>query len=140
MANEQYAFLSKSNLPTVDTWQSALDDSPFDLKLDPTMQIGGDVGFTPYTLCGAELGVETYYDDSPDFMSQFQQIAPGKDYCISFRWGGSEIECAIAMILCYALAKDFDAVISYEGDAPYSSLDTLRDDAQGTLEDSGILG
>jgi hypothetical protein len=138
MANEQYAFIEKAKLPDLTTWQAAIDDAGFDLQLDPELKIGSDVGFASCTLHGADAGVEIYFEDSEEFLSQFADIAPNKDYCISFRWGGSEIECACAMILSYALAKRCDAIISYEGDTPYDSLDALLADTNGMLKDAGI--
>ncbi len=137
MANEQYAFLTKDNLPTRTTWQAAIDNSPFDLQLDPKMNVGIDSGFSPCTICGAELGIEIDYDDSAEFIAQFSEIAPGKDCCVSFRWGGNEIECAIALILSYSLAKEFAAVVSYEGEPP-SSVESLLADAHSILEELGM--
>lgn len=139
MANEQYAFLNKDRLPTRETWQSAIDSTSFSLQLDPEMNVGDDIGFLSCVLYGAELGVEIEYTEDEEFIEQFADIAPGKNYCIAFRWGGSEIECAIAMILSYALAKDFDAVVSYEGEPP-SGLEQLHSETQEILDDSGILG
>jgi hypothetical protein len=40
------------------------------------------------------------------------------------------------MIACYALAKKFGAVISYEGNEPDNSLDILLTDTQGVVKEA----
>jgi hypothetical protein len=62
--------------------------------------------------------VEIYYEGDPAFLSDFASLPQGRDYCISFRWGGATDECACASIASYILAKHFDAVVSDEGAAP----------------------
>ena len=39
------------------------------------------------------------------------------------------------MILSYSLASRFDAVVSYEGGAPYGELDALRKDTEAILKE-----
>jgi hypothetical protein len=47
-----------------------------------------------------------------------QGIAGENDYGMSLVWGDGMEDRACAMIVCCALAKDFGAVVSYEGEPP----------------------
>ena len=136
MANEQYAFLKSSSVPTRDHWQQAIDRAGLDLKLDPKFEPRTNVGFVPCKLNGAESGVEMYFDDSAEFIEDFAAIAGDRDCCISFRWGGNMRECACAMIASLALATDFGAVVSYEGEPPYQNLADFRRDTEAILKDA----
>jgi hypothetical protein len=136
MANEQFAFLKSSRVPTRDQWQQAIDRAGFDLKLDPLFEPRTNVGFVPCKLNGAEAGVEMYFDDSTEFMDAFGSLAGERDCCISFRWGGSMQECACAMVASFALASEFDAVVSYEGEPPYENLAAFRRDTEAILKDT----
>lgn len=75
MANEQFAFLKSSGVPTRNEWQQAIDRAGFDLTLDTGFEPRGNVGFVPCTLNGAASGVEMYFDDSADFMREFAAVA-----------------------------------------------------------------
>jgi hypothetical protein len=135
VASEQYAFLNKVDVPTRDQWQAAIEACGFDFQLNPELKPLEDSGFLPCTLSGAGAGFEIYYDGSLELLEDFADIGQGRDFCISFRWGGSMTECASAMIASYALAKSFGAVVSYEGDAPYS-LDALLSDTLACVDDA----
>lgn len=134
MANEQFAFLKSSDVPTRDQWQQAIDRAGFDLKLDPELQPRTNVGFVPCKPKGSESGVEMYFEDSSEFMESFGDIAGDLDCCISFRWGGSMEECACAMVASYALAEAFGAVVSYEGEPPPDNLQEFRQETEAVLE------
>ena len=141
MANEQYAFLKSSCVPTRDQWQQAIDCVGFDLKLDLKFEPRTNVGFVPCKLNGAESGVEMYFDDSTEFMGTFRAIAAERDCCISFRWASSIEEAACAMIASFALASEYDAVVSFEGESPYEKLADFRRDTDAMLKfaANGIL-
>ena len=134
MANAQHCLIERSKVPSRNQWQKAINDHGIDFKLDPDLKAFEAFGLMPCTLMGREAGVEICYDDSPETLAHFRNLAPGKDYCISFRWGGSMIEYASAMIASYALAKHFDAVVSYEGNEPYPSLDALLEETNSAIK------
>jgi hypothetical protein len=136
MANEQFAFVKSSSVPTRDQWQQAIDRAGFDLLLNPDLEPRENVGFVPCKLNGRESGVEMYFDDSTEFMEAFKTFAGDRDCCISFRWGGSLQECACAMIASFALAVEFNAVVSYEGEPPYKNLADFRRDTEAMLQDA----
>ena len=80
-----------------------------------------------------ETGVEMYFDDSKELIDSFRDIAEDRDCCISFRWGGSMQECACAMVASYALADSFDAIVSYEGEAPPESIQAFRKETESVI-------
>ena len=133
MANEQYAFLRSSNVPTRDGLQQAIDRAGFDLTLDAGYQPRTNVGFVPCTLNGRKTGVEMYFDDSKELMDSFSELSGDRDCCISFRWGGDMWECACAMIVSYALADSFEAVVSYEGEPPPESIEAFRKETESVV-------
>ncbi|HUE72171.1 MAG TPA: hypothetical protein VMP01_14905 [Pirellulaceae bacterium] len=137
MANEQFAFIERGKVPSRTQWQKAIDEAGFDLQLDEGLEPFGHSGFLPCKLFGADSGVETYYDAAMDVISdpnQLQELAGGRDFCISFRWGGDFRDAACAMILSYSLARSFSAVISYEGEAPYATLEALQKDTEDIIK------
>jgi hypothetical protein len=134
MANELFAFINKTKVPSREAWQAAIDKCGFDLQLDPEMKPMEDSAFSPCTLMGSASGVEIYYEGDPDFLKDFSSINQGRDYCISFRWGGAMDECACASIASYTLAKHFGAIVSYEGEDP-SSLEDLLLGAQQAIDE-----
>ena len=134
MANEQYAFLSKDRVPSRAAWQAVIYESGFDFQLDPELKPFEDSGFLPCRFMGREGGFEIYYFPAADVADDFGDIAQGRDFCILFRWGGSMVECASVMIASYALAKGFDAVVSYEGEEPAESLEAFLKETQECIE------
>ena len=74
-----------------------------------------------------------YFDDSKELLDSFREIAADRDCCISFRWGGSMQECACAMVVSYALAESFEAIVSYEGEPPPESIQTFRKETEGAI-------
>jgi len=136
MANEQYAFLMRAEVPSRQQWQDAIDECGFDFKIDPTLEPFEHCGFLPCELMGTEAGVEVYYEVSSELREVFGEVARDKDCCISFRWGGSAVECASAMIASYALAKKFGAVVCYEGEDPYEDLGTFLRDTREIIEEA----
>lgn len=133
MANEQYAFLKTSNVPTRDGLQQAIGRAGFDLKLDADYHPRTNVGFVPCALNGKDTGVEMYFDDSKELLDSFRKIAGDRECCISFRWGGDIWECACALVVSYALAASFDAIVSYEGEAPPESLEAFRKETEHAI-------
>lgn len=133
MSDELFAFIDKAKVPSRGAWQAAITESGFDLQLDPDMKPMEDSAYSPCMLLGSPSGVEIYYEGDAAFLSDFASLHQGRDYCISFRWGGAMDECACASIASYILAKHFDAVVSSEGAAPVG-LEELLLGAQQALD------
>jgi hypothetical protein len=118
MSNTQYALLMKNKVPNRDALQASIDSLSFDLKLDPSFTPFTDSGFSPCVLNGADdVGFEIFYQEVRE-LEGLEQIAGQNDFCISMMWHSSMKDCATAMIVSCALAKDFGAVITYEGEPP----------------------
>jgi hypothetical protein len=139
MANEQYAFIQKGKVPSRVQWQEAVDTAGFDLQIYPELQVFEHSGFMPCKVLGKDSGVEMYYSSANEIFGDpaaTEALAGNRDYCISFRWGGSFREAACAMILSYALASSFGAVVSYEGEEPQQDLTALRKETDDILKEA----
>ncbi|QDT01174.1 hypothetical protein [Adhaeretor mobilis] len=134
--NSQYALLAKDRVPSRDEWQKSIDNCGFDFQIDPELKPFEDSGYLPCKLSGKDAGFEIYYDTSPETLAQFSSIAPSASCSIEFGWGGEMIECASAMIASYSLAKDFGAIVSYEGEKPYQDLEPFLNDTNAIIEDA----
>lgn len=135
MANEQFAFLAKSDVPDRTSWQAAIEDCGFDLILDPNLRPFEDAGFLPCKFRGRDSGFEIYYQDASE-LDALRDIAGTHDYCVSFRWGGDMTECACVMIASYVLAKRFSATVSYEGEPPAESLDQFLAETNAVIQEA----
>lgn len=136
MANEQFAFLSREHVPSREAWQAAIDEAGFDFQLDPELRPFEDSGFSPCKLEGRDSGFEISYDGSRELLDSFPELVGDQDYCISFRWGGDMSECACVMIASYALAKNFGATVSYEGEPPPETLEAFLSETRDVVRDA----
>ncbi|MDD2893767.1 MAG: hypothetical protein PHF20_07520 [Halothiobacillaceae bacterium] len=122
MSNTQFAFINRAQVPDRSALQASIDALGFDLKLHPDFMPFEDSGFLPFILHGEEgPGFEIEYQDAAEVIDGDEElgaIAGGRDHCISMVWRSSMKDLACVMIVSCALAKDFDAVVSYEGDEP----------------------
>ena len=138
MSNTQAAFLERSRVPTRDQLQAAINALGFDLSLDPEFTPFEDEGFSPCVLLGSEeAGFEIFYDDANALTGgdeELESIAAGRGYSISMVWRGSKKDLACVMIVSCALAKEFDAIISYEGEKP-EDLSVLLESTRKILSD-----
>lgn len=125
MSNTQYAFLPRSGVPTRRALQASIDALGFPLKLYPKLDFLKDSGFSPCVLDGEKgAGFEVGFGTSAEVLSddvnlpKFRKAVGSRDACISMTWHSGMEDCAAALIVGCALAKDFDAVVTYEGNAP----------------------
>lgn len=141
MSNTQFAFIDKESVPNRDQLQKAINDLGFDLKLDPEFTPFDDEGFSPCVLNGeSDVGFEIYYEPSEDILEdddEFKTIANGKNFCISMCWGGSLKDCACVMIVSSALAKDFGAIVSYQGEDP-EPLEKMISDSHDIIKEAEL--
>lgn len=123
MSQTQFAFIKKENIPSRTVLQASIDQLGFDLKLDPEFTLFEDEGFFPCILNGdSDVGFEIFYESVEDLIGgdedeELKLLIGESDYAISLCWGGSFQDCACVLLVSIALAKNFDATISYEGDA-----------------------
>lgn len=139
MSNTQYAFLDRSCVPDRSALQSSIEALGFDLQLHPDFTPFTDSGFSPCLLEGREgPGFEICYQSTAEATEGdegFSALAGDRDFCISMVWRGSMKDLACVMIVSCALAKDFGAVVSYEGEDP-SSFDEMLEAAKEIVRDS----
>lgn len=139
MSNTQMAFVERSRVPSRDQLQASIDALGFDMSLDPDFTPFEDEGFSPCVLAGEEeIGFEIFYEDADEVTDgdeDLEEIAAGRDCCISLVWRGSMKDLACVMIVSCALAKDFGAVISFEGDPP-EPLDAMLDSTRKIVADA----
>ena len=122
MSNTQIAFLDRSKVPNREALQASIHALGFNLELHPEFTPFDDSGFSSCILDGTpDVGFEVFYSTTSEVAEanpQLTSIAGGRDYSISMVWRGSMKDCASAMVVSCALAKDFGAIISYEGEPP----------------------
>ena len=122
MSNTQFAFLKQSQLPSREALQTSIDSLGFDLQLDPELNLIEDSGFSPCVLHGTpNVGFELFTQPASEVTDgdeEFESLAGDNDLCIAMVWRSSMKDLACVMIVSCALAKDFGAVISYEGEPP----------------------
>ena len=124
MSNTQFVFLDSRAIPNRAALQESIDALGCDLQLAPALELARDTGFSACVFNGLPVGFELTPSstrdaahDDPDFVA----MAAGRDFCIGLSWGGSMRDYVAAMIVSCALARDFDAVVSFEGDEPTST-------------------
>lgn len=119
MSNIQYAFIDRTKIPDRTALQASIAVLGFDLKLHPEYTPFKDSGFLPFTLEGEEgPGFDIEYEDAANLVAHdnaLRAVAANNNYCITMAWHGSARDLACAMIVSYVLAKDFGAVVSFEG-------------------------
>ena len=123
MSQTQFAFMKKENVPDREKLQASIDALGFDLKLDPEFTPFDDEGFSPCTLRGEnDVGFEVFYETTAALIEEdeddeeFKELVGDNDYAIGMCWAGSFKDCTCVLMVSIALAKDFQATISYEGD------------------------
>jgi len=141
VSQTQFAFLKKENVPSRDQLQSSIDALGFDLKLDPKFTPFKDEGFSPCILRGEDnVGFEIFYERTSDLIEEdeddgeFKELIGNNDYSISLCWGGSFKDCTCVLMVSIALAKDFGATISYEGDGK-ETIEGMQGGIQECLEE-----
>src|SRR2546422_10133044 len=96
MALEMYAFLSTRDLPTVETWQAAIDNLGYSVRLDPELDLKSSTGFSSCTLAdkpsGFELAIESGAEVSRVY-TKIEKIVRGYAWAVCFWWGGDLKEC-----------------------------------------------
>jgi len=139
MSNTQIAFLNRDSVPNREELQASIDRFGFNLTLHPEFTPFIDSGFSPCILDGTpNVGFEVSYaptSETVDGDPNLKAIAAGRDFSISMKWGGSMKDCACATIVSCALAKDFGAIVTYEGEPP-DTLEALLDETRTILADA----
>lgn len=122
MSNIQYAYMDRARVPDRATLQAAIDGLGFDLRVPPGYAPFESRGFLPFVLQGEDgPGFEIGFETTRDLMADdpgVEDLAAGRDACISMAWHGSMHDLACVLMVSCALMKACDAVVSYEGEPP----------------------
>jgi hypothetical protein len=109
-------------------------------ELDATLDPLNDKGFSPSKVKGVDSGFEIYSEPAGDILANYPDLAKsvtGRDWCISFRWGGDIRECACVSAASAALVKGYDALAYYPNDDMMCDLNQLLDDLKACLAEAG---
>jgi hypothetical protein len=139
MSNTQIAFLNRANVPNREALQASIERLGFNLQLDPEFSPFDDSGFSPCTLDGTpDVGFEVHYAPASEVIdgdSDRAAIAGDRDFSMSMVWGGSMKDCACVMIVSCALATDFGAIVTYEGEPP-ESIEAMLENTRSIIADA----
>jgi hypothetical protein len=135
MSMEVHVF-SNERLPSIASWQKAIDADGFDLKLDPEVQFESASGFLPALLYGKQSGFECYHDPFDGLKETYHDLpyfksCPDWKYVLSFRWGSIAHEGVSIFMAAIAYAKATGGVI-YE---PQEGRTATVDEARTWLQD-----
>src|SRR5437899_1219752 len=129
MALEMYAFLSTRDLPTVETWQAAIDNLGYSVRLDPELDLKSSTGFSSCTLAdkpsGFELAIESVAEVSRVY-PKIEKIVRGYAWAVCFCWGGDLKECACVTAAIAGLVACSGAKAYYPADELWYGLDELK--------------
>jgi hypothetical protein len=99
---EMHMFLEKSRVPGRARLQKAVESLALPLEIDPTLDLMKDRGFSPCKIKGISSGCEIFSESPQEIVAAYPELKKsigGRDWCISFRWGGDMKECACAMAM-----------------------------------------
>lgn len=138
MSNIQYVFLKKSDVPGRSQLQASIDALGFDLQLHPELNLLEDEGFSPMVLEGrANAGLELGLETTADVMAHAEHLREAvgeRDLCLTMAWHGSMADCACALVVGYALAASFGAVVTYECEPPGELAELLEEARAAVVE------
>ncbi len=100
-------------------WQSAINLTGIDLKLDPTLNVGHDEGFWPCEIQGQSSGFELFVAPAAELLDSYPSLTnavASRPHVIRFRWGGDLAECACVLGAALALVRTFQAVTYFVSD------------------------
>jgi hypothetical protein len=134
MARALTAYLKCTDVPTRKALQRAVDELNFGLTLDSAYAPFEMAGYLPCTLDGEDAGFDLWFKtaDPASFPGLQSQIGD-RDTVMLCKWGGDPREAASALIVCSALAKNFDAVVREGGGDALLSFEQLLAKAKASL-------
>jgi hypothetical protein len=114
MSLELYVFMKKSNLPSLATWQGALDKVGFGVALDSTFNPIVDDGFVPCSYNGSATGFEFSLGSRDELVKTYPGLKrnqEGFDTSAVFVWGGGLNECVSAVCSAAVLTQLSDGLM-----------------------------
>jgi hypothetical protein len=136
MSLDLYTFLE--SLPDRQSWQSAIDQTGYNLKLDPDLDVAHDEGFVPCLIVGKSSGFELYATPASEVLRDYLSLKSAvgaRSHALCFRWGGDLAECACVMGASLALVRRFGAVAYYPPDDLVYDAEGLEEDLRECIAD-----
>jgi len=138
VSETQYIFIDKKNIPCREKLQSSISSLGYRLELDSEFSFFETIGFSPCILegntdAGFEIDsckVEEAIDDDESLLL----LSGGRDFCICLSWGSSFADCAAVSIVSAVLVKQFDAIVTFDGEEQ-ESFDDLNNSIAGLVDD-----
>lgn len=136
MKKAQTAFLNRSQVPSRQALQEAINNLRFKLTIDESYVPLECAGYIPCTLDGEDAGFELKFGDSSvclDDMPALQVQIGNRDTAMTLRWGGDPRERISAMIVSAALAQGFDALVYRQGDDAFRPSEQLLSETRSAF-------
>ena len=133
------AILRRDRVPSHAAFQSAIDATGFDLKLDACYSPLVSEGFHPCKFGDRETGFEIMWQPMEEIREAFPHLMDeigDRDVCLTFILHSDMMECAAAMMASAALAREFDAFVLYQDDELVYTPDQLVEEARTALADA----
>lgn len=111
-----------------------------DLELPVTFTHEADLrthsGYLPVRVAGIETGVETYFDENPDYLNSLppnEAIDSSRSAIVTFRWGGNLKEGATALYMAYMLGMKCHAELFDTEGGDYVPVDMAKQSAEAMM-------
>ncbi len=135
MARALTAYLKRTDVPQRAALQAAIKALKFPLTLDDAYVPFETAGYLPCTLDGEDAGFDLRFKEAAAELPEGLKASAGdRDMAMAMTWGGDPREAAAALIVCAALAKDFDAIVQEGGTETLLSFDALVAKAKAAQE------
>jgi hypothetical protein len=143
MSVDIYVLLNKSSLPSVKTWQSALNSLGTSVTLDDAFDPFHDSGFVPCKFGTTSTGFEFFLETRDGLVGTYPQLADhmqNYDSGAVFSWSSDMKECAAAISAAAALATVGQGIMYDPQEDAWFGVPDAREYAVRTVaEIGGIL-
>jgi hypothetical protein len=138
MSVEMHVFIAEEKLPTRSEWQGAIDGLGLPIRLDPTLNLLVDSGFSPCHVREAETGFEIGLTNARELVPTYPGIGKrigARNKVVSFFWGGDLAECACVLAAAAGLVQAADGIAYSPSDDLIYDLERLVAETQQCLEE-----
>lgn len=104
MSMELIVFLRREHLPSRDSWQQAISENGYDLRLDDADPVN-HTGLWPAKLGNADCGFEYFLEPVEQEPEEILAAIGARGHRATFVWHSSVGDCRAAMIAAGVLAK-----------------------------------
>ncbi|WP_434130801.1 hypothetical protein [Methylocaldum sp. GT1BB] len=114
MSQSQSVILNRSDVPTREALQEAINGLKFKLSVDESYAPFESSGYLPCTINGEDSGVNIRFDALEPYLARFPNLqaqAGQRDTLITLRSEGDPREDVCVLMIAAALAQNFDAIV-----------------------------